>query len=128
MVSAHAGRVGQLRERHLVAVGIYVSELHAPLLRLRCALGRTSHHRRRGVQCPNQTCGPPTFQTQGAIYNPVSNTWTAVSPPAGWKFIGDAMAVVLSNGVFMLADCCENKIALLNANSLTWAATGANLD
>src|SRR4030095_8039128 len=32
---------------------------------------------------------------QGAIYNPVANTWTPVNPPVGWSQIGDAPGAVL---------------------------------
>lgn len=60
----------------------------------------------------------------GAIYDPVANTWTSVSPPAGWDSIGDAQNVVLANGQFMLANCCSTLDALLNAASLTWTPTG----
>jgi hypothetical protein len=62
----------------------------------------------------------------GAIYDPIANTWTSVGPPSGWARIGDAQSVVLANGTFMLADCCDsgNKSALLNATTLTWTATG----
>jgi hypothetical protein len=67
------------------------------------------------------------WQTQGAIYDPATNSWTAVSPPAGWTSIGDASGVVLENGTFMLADCCSNKVALFNAANLTWSATGNSL-
>lgn len=63
--------------------------------------------------------------TLGAIYNPVANTWTSVAPPSGWVTIGDAQGVVLPNGTFMLANCCTTQAALLNANSLSWAATGS---
>ena len=39
-------------------------------------------------------CGART--TKGAIYDPVANTWTAVSPPAGWSTISDAAGIVLA--------------------------------
>jgi len=65
----------------------------------------------------------------GAIYDPLANTWTPVKAPTGpgWKMIGDAAGVVLSNGVFMLASCCAFPAAdaLLNPTSLTWTKTGA---
>ena len=58
----------------------------------------------------------------GAIYDPVANTWTPVSPPAGWSKIGDAPSVVLPDGTFMLGNCCDNpaQAALLDEASLTW--------
>jgi hypothetical protein len=63
----------------------------------------------------------------GAIYDPVANTWTAVSAPSGWSQIGDAESIVLADGTFMLAACCANPDAdaLLDATSLTWTSTGA---
>jgi hypothetical protein len=62
----------------------------------------------------------------GAIYNPASNSWTSVAPPAGWSSIGDAQSVVLSNGTFMLANALTREAALFNASTLTWGSTGAN--
>jgi hypothetical protein len=45
--------------------------------------------------------------TLGAIYNPLFNTWTSITPPAGWTTIGDAHSVVLANETYMQADCCD---------------------
>jgi len=63
----------------------------------------------------------------GAIYDPVANSWTAVSPPSGWTNIGDAQGVVLPNLTYMQADCCHivfqggsPNAALFNESSLTW--------
>ncbi|HLY05769.1 MAG TPA: hypothetical protein VKR31_08485 [Rhizomicrobium sp.] len=47
------------------------------------------------------------FVTLGALYDPVKNSWTSVSPPGGWSTIGDAESVILPNGTYMLADCCD---------------------
>lgn len=58
--------------------------------------------------------------TKGAIYDPVTNLWTPVAAPAGWKSIGDAESVVLPDGTFMLANCCSKEAALLDAATLTW--------
>jgi len=69
--------------------------------------------------------GSGVWTTLGAIYDPVGNSWTSITPPAGWTTIGDAQSVVLANGTFMLANCCNTQEALLNASTLTWTATGS---
>jgi hypothetical protein len=66
---------------------------------------------------------------QGAIYNPKTNIWLPVRPPAGWTTVGDAQSVVLPTGQYMIADCCADggrRQALFNPNNLTWTPTGAN--
>ena len=74
--------------------------------------------------CATGTCNA-VWTNQGAIYDPLTNKWTNVNPPSGWKTIGDAQAVVLANGTLMQANCCTKEQALFNASSLTWTATGA---
>src|SRR5271165_2807981 len=70
--------------------------------------------------------GRDAWTKLGAIYDPVANTWTSVTPPSGWNSIGDGSATVLSNGTYMQGDCCDSppKSALLNASTLTWTSTG----
>jgi hypothetical protein len=73
--------------------------------------------------------GTEVWTNLGAIYDPVANTWTAVSAPSGtsWSQIGDAASIVLADGTFMLAACCADPDAdaLFDATSLTWTSTGA---
>jgi hypothetical protein len=67
------------------------------------------------------------WQTKGAIYDPVSNVWTDLPPPAVptlWTTIGDAQSIMLPNGRYMLADCCSTKQAILNEKTLVWTSTG----
>ena len=59
------------------------------------------------------------WTNMGAIYDPVTNTWTSVNPPSGWSSIGDALSVALFNGTFMLANCCTRQQALLNPSTMT---------
>lgn len=56
----------------------------------------------------------------GAIYDPVTDEWTAVSPPRGWTDIGDAPSVVLPNGKFMIGHIDDTRDALLDPNTMTW--------
>jgi hypothetical protein len=69
------------------------------------------------------------WSDQGAIYNPVTNTWKSVAPPRGWTNMGDAASEVLDNGTFMLMQPCQTCVtnpdltvddALLNPRTLTW--------
>lgn len=76
-------------------------------------------------------CGNETWTNLGAIYDPASNTWTAVTAPSGWIQIGDAAGVVLDNGTYMQSNCCDNLFsggpylsALFNPTNLTWTPTG----
>lgn len=83
----------------------------------------------------------PIWTAQGAIYDPLADTWTSVAPPPFFdvletvlpppfapifaQTIGDAQGIVLPNGVYMQADCCTSQSALLDAKTLTWTPTGA---
>ncbi len=87
-----------------------------------------------------------------AIYDPVSNTWTTVDPPAFCTpnplifglfdipnfepipssdlhpapYIGDSQSVVLEDGTFMLGCSWNDMSALLDLETLTWKPTGTN--
>lgn len=63
-----------------------------------------------------------SFVKRGALYDPVANSWTSVSPPSGWSTIGDAESVILPNGTYMLANCCFSQAALasISGTTVTW--------
>ena len=77
-----------------------------------------------------------TLTNQGAIYDPVANSWISVPPPKFFKDlypprrrfaphpIGDAASVVLPNGTYMVADKMSRQQAYLNTKTLTWQLTG----
>ena len=73
----------------------------------------------------NNGCPNGCWTTLGAIYDPATNTWKSVTPPAGWSTIGDAQSIVLPGGTYMQANCCTTQSAKLNATTLTWTAAGA---
>ena len=60
------------------------------------------------------------WTTLGAIYDPVKNKWTSVKPPAGWGSIGDAQSVILNDGTYMQANCCNTQQAYFNPKTLGW--------
>jgi hypothetical protein len=75
---------------------------------------------------------------KGAIYDPVADKWTMVSPPPFFvdlyppraKFaphpIGDSASVVLADGTYMLADKMSRQAALLDLKTMTWKQTGTS--
>ena len=79
-----------------------------------------------------------TLTNQGAIYDPVANSWTSVDPPPFFvdlypprasfapNPIGDSASIVLANGTFMLEDKMSRQAALLNLNTMTWTETGTS--
>jgi hypothetical protein len=79
----------------------------------------------------DQTTLVPSWTAQGAIYDPLANTWTPVQPPPFFtgfgpfpQTIGDAQNVVLADGTYMQANCCTKQAALLDSRTLTWTPTG----
>lgn len=72
---------------------------------------------------PIPACNP-VWTNRGAIYDPMTNHWNSVAPPAHWTTIGDAQSVVLANGTYMQANCCTKQTALLDPKTLTWTETG----
>ena len=73
--------------------------------------------------------GTPTWTNKGAIYNPVTNTWRVVAPPAGWTNIGDAQSNVLANGTFILSQACQNcdtSSPTLTTDAALFNTTGDN--
>jgi hypothetical protein len=75
----------------------------------------------------NENCGGQAEATGGALYDPVANSWTTVAPPTGWHQIGDAESVLLPDGSYMLADCCDTAqaIAAISGTNVTWTTTGS---
>src|SRR5271170_1058071 len=87
--------------------------------------------------CPSGSCAD-AWQSLGALYDPVANAWTALTPEvtSSWEADGDAQSVVLPNGTWMTAACCA-KIAgkstfplyfYLNESSLNFTGEASSTD
>lgn len=63
--------------------------------------------------------GVAVWQNTTRIYNPVSNTWTSVTPPSGFT-IGDTECKTLDDGRVMITDIVSTKTAILDPNTLKW--------
>ncbi len=65
------------------------------------------------------------YTNKSAILDPTpAPAWTSVTPPSGWTSIGDAQSIILPNGDYMLANCCdspaEQAIGSITGTSVTW--------
>ena len=60
----------------------------------------------------------------GAIYDPLTNKWTNVNPPANWGEIGDSPSIVLPNGIFFIGQNESTASAEFNAKTLKWTIKG----
>jgi hypothetical protein len=60
------------------------------------------------------------------IYDPVSNTWTAIGPPSGWTNIGDAPSTLLADTRFFLGNIQDDRTAFWDPATAAWSA-GPNI-
>ena len=61
-----------------------------------------------------------TLTNEGAIYDPRTDTWTPLAPPAGVDNIGDSPCAVLPDGRFLLGDKLTTRVHTLDPNTLRW--------
>ena len=60
------------------------------------------------------------------IYDPVANSWTVVSPPAGVTQIGDSPCCMLPDGRFLLGSFNGSATFLRDPATGNWTAAGTN--
>jgi hypothetical protein len=61
-----------------------------------------------------------TLTNLGAIYDPVKNTWTKLSPPRGWANIGDSPSAVMPHGGFAIGNKLDERMALFDPSTKKW--------
>ncbi len=70
--------------------------------------------------------GSFSFTNQGEVYNPLTNQWTPLTPPAGWDYIGDSPSAVMPNGRFLIGRKFDMQMAELDPATMTWTALGSS--
>lgn len=69
------------------------------------------------------------LSNQGAIYDPVLDSWTQLAAPPGWANIGDSPSAVLPDGRFVVGRKLDTQMAALDPHTLIWSfldSTGKN--
>ena len=56
------------------------------------------------------------------VYDPKADSWSTLSPPAGWQNIGDSPCALLPDGTLLLGDFNGQNLAKLDPTTLTWTA------
>jgi len=56
----------------------------------------------------------------GEIYDPAANTWTPLTPPPGWDYIGDSPSTMLPNEHFLIGRKLDMQDADLDPSTMTW--------
>jgi hypothetical protein len=69
--------------------------------------------------------GQFSFTNLGAVYDPAANTWTPLTPPPGFDYIGDSPSVILPNGHFLIGRKFDMKMADLDPATMTWTSLGS---
>jgi Kelch motif protein len=76
-----------------------------------------------GGEESNASGGFTTDETNRCeIYDPVADSWTDVTPPAGWTTIGDAACSVLPDGRFLLGNALGKQTSIFDPVAGTWSA------
>jgi hypothetical protein len=70
--------------------------------------------------------GSFSFTNMGAVYDPAANTWTPLTPPVGWGYIGDSPSAILPNGHFLIGRKFDMQMAELDPSTMTWTAMGSS--
>lgn len=72
--------------------------------------------------------GSAVWSNRCDIYDPTTNIWTNLTPPAGWTRIGDPPHAVLEDGRFFLGNAIDNKTSFFNPATNTFSPGPNKLD
>jgi hypothetical protein len=64
---------------------------------------------------------PSALTNMSAIYDPRTDLWTMIPPPAGQPYIGDVASLILPDGRFVYGTKLDTLMFVLDPASLTWS-------
>jgi hypothetical protein len=68
---------------------------------------------------------PSGLTNMSAVYDPVTDHWQMIAPPAGVAYIGDVPSAVLPDGNFLFGDKLGRDMWRLDPTTLTWTSVGS---
>jgi len=97
----------------------------APMLNTRLYYASAVIRDGRVIVCGGEYSNAGGETNKCEMYNPVTNAWTVVSPPAGWTQVGDAASCLLPDGRLLMGNLSGVKTAIYDPVAGTWSP-GAN--
>ena len=65
---------------------------------------------------------PSALTNMSAIWDPRTDAWTMIAPPAGQAYIGDVASLILPDGRFVYGTKLDKLMFALDPATLTWSA------
>ena len=94
----------------------------APMLNTRLYYASAVLRDGRVIVCGGEYSNAGSETNKCEIYDPVTDTWTALAPPAGWTNIGDAAACLLPDGRLIMGYYQGVKTAIYDPIAGSWSA------
>ncbi len=94
----------------------------APMLNTRLYYASAVLRDGRVIVCGGEYSNAGSETNKCEIYDPVSDTWTALAPPAGWTNVGDAAACLLPDGRLLMGYYQGTKTAIYDPVAGAWSA------
>lgn len=94
----------------------------APMLNTRLYYASAVLRDGRVIVCGGEYSNAGSETNRCEIYNPITNTWAAVTPPVGWTNLGDAPSCLLPDGRLLVGYYSGTKTAIYDPLAGTWAA------
>ena len=79
----------------------------------------------RVIICGGEQSGDGGDTNKGEIYDPVSDSWSAIPSPPGWANVGDASCCILPDGRLMIGALVTPQCAIFDPVSDTWTAAAS---
>ena len=94
----------------------------APMLNTRLYYASAVLRDGRVIVCGGEYSNAGSETNKCEIYNPITDTWTAIAPPTGWTNMGDAASCLLPDGRLFVGYFSGVKTAIYDPVAGTWSA------
>jgi hypothetical protein len=94
----------------------------APMINTRLYYASAVLRDGRVIACGGEYSNAGSETNKCEMYDPLANTWSQVTPPAGWTGIGDAASVLLPDGRLLMGYYSGAKTAIYDPVAGTWTA------